>query len=154
MRPEAFLAVVITEPWWMCGYKAIVMGVAVAEWEVDLHADVVAWFEQLCEEDPSSADLVEAAIDLLTRDGPRLGRPMVDRITGSVYHHMKELRPASTGRSEIRILFAFDPRRHAILLVAGDKSGSWDTWYRSNIPVADHRYTEHLAELGEQARRD
>jgi len=57
-----------------------------AEWEVDLHEDVAAWFDQLCEEDPISADLVEAAIDLLSQEGPRLGRPMVDRITGSAYH--------------------------------------------------------------------
>jgi hypothetical protein len=67
---------------------------------------------------------------------------------------MKELRPASKGSSEIRILFAFDPRRHAILLIAGDKAGRWDTWYRSSIPMADQRYTEHLAELGAQPRRD
>jgi hypothetical protein len=60
---------------------------------------------------------------------------------------MKELRPASTGKSEIRILFAFDPHRHAIMLVAGDKSGCWDTWYRANVRMADQRYAEHLAGL-------
>jgi hypothetical protein len=49
-------------------------------------------------------------------------------------------------------LFAFDPQRHAILLVAGDKSASWDTWYRTNIPVADQRYAEHLAEQSAQGR--
>ncbi len=76
----------------------------------------------------------------------------MDRIQGSTYHNLKELRPASTGRSEIRILFAFDPRRHAILLVAGDKSGNWDGWYYSDIPVADKRYAEHLAGLSEQRR--
>jgi predicted XRE-type DNA-binding protein len=48
-------------------------------------------------------------------------------------------------------LSAFDPRRHAILLVTGDKSGSsWDRWYRTNIPVADQRYARHLTGLGEQ----
>ena len=120
------------------------------EWEIDLHESVDVWFEQLCEEDPTSADLVEAAVDLLAQQGPRLGRPMVDRIQGSRYHNMKELRPASAGSSEIRILFVFDPRRHAILLVAGDKSGRWDAWYRTNIPVAEQRYAEHLTDLGEQ----
>jgi hypothetical protein len=77
---------------------------------------------------------------------------MVDRVKGSDYHNMKELRPASTGRSEIRILFAFDPRRHAILLVAGDKAGDWERWYDTNIPVADKRYAEHVAVLTVQRR--
>jgi hypothetical protein len=60
---------------------------------------------------------------------------------------MKELRPGSTGGSEIRILFAFDPVRRAVLLVAGDKAGNWKGWYDINIPLADKRYDEHLAEL-------
>jgi hypothetical protein len=60
---------------------------------------------------------------------------------------MKELRPPSTGATEIRILFAFDPMREAILLVAGDKSGNWDGWYRKAIPAADERYAEHLRAL-------
>jgi hypothetical protein len=60
---------------------------------------------------------------------------------------MKELRPGSTGSSEIRILFAFDPIRRAVLLVAGDKSGNWRGWYTTAIPLADNRYDAHLAEL-------
>jgi len=59
---------------------------------------------------------------------------------------MKELRPPSTGRSEVRILFAFDPWRAAILLVAGDKSGQWTRWYRTAIPHAERLYDEYLAE--------
>jgi hypothetical protein len=51
--------------------------------------------------------------------------------------NMKELRPPSGGRSEVRILFVFDPWRSAVLLVAGDKSGQWARWYRSAIPQAD-----------------
>ncbi|NHF63551.1 addiction module toxin RelE [Chryseoglobus sp. KN1116] len=58
------------------------------------------------------------------------------------------MRPGSSGRSELRVLFAFDPKRWAILLVAGDKAGNWSRWYRSNIPVADNRFTEHLEQLG------
>lgn len=65
---------------------------------------------------------------------------------------MKELRPGSAGRSEVRILFAFDPSRAAILLVAGDKSGDWQGWYRKAIPVADRRYNEHV-EKGEGGGR-
>lgn len=62
---------------------------------------------------------------------------------------MKELRPGSSGRSEVRILFIFDPKRRAILLIAGDKQGQWQKWYRKNIPVADDRYDEHLRRLNE-----
>ena len=65
----------------------------------------------------------------------------------------KELRPGSSGTSEIRILFAFDPARQAILLVAGDKAGNWRRWYVDNIPVADDRFDEHLTELKEREQR-
>jgi hypothetical protein len=118
-------------------------------WDVELHADVDKWFGSLCDADPCCADLVEQAIDVLAEAGPTLGRPLVDRIAGSTYHNLKELRPASTGSTEIRILFVFDPRRTAILLVAGDKSGDWRGWYDSNIPLAEERYAEHLAALEE-----
>ena len=120
------------------------------DWEVELHHDVATWFEELCCEDLRCADLVEAAIDHLAQEGPRLGRPLVDRIHSSRFHNMKELRPPSTGMSEVRILFAFDPERRAILLVAGDKSDNWQQWYRTNIPVADDRYARHLESLDEQ----
>ena len=60
---------------------------------------------------------------------------------------MKELRPGSVGSSESLILFAFDPTRAAILLIAGDKAGNWQRWYRDNIPVADNRFDEHPEEL-------
>ena len=54
------------------------------------------------------------------------------------------------GTSEVRILFAFDPRRMAVLLVAGDKSGAWQTWYREAIPLAEKRYTAYLEDQQEQ----
>lgn len=125
-----------------------------AEWDVELHDEVARWFEGLCEQDAESADLVQQAIDLLAREGPRLGRPLVDRVKGSRYHNMKELRPASTGTNEIRMLFPFDPRRHAILLVAGDKAGSRNDWYRSAISLADERYAEHSTEVRNAAGKD
>lgn len=59
---------------------------------------------------------------------------------------MKELRPPSAGRTEIRILFCFNPWRSAILLIAGDKSGRWSRWYREAIPQAEQRYTTYLNE--------
>lgn len=94
--------------------------------------------------EPETAELVETAIDLLTTDGPALGRPLVDTIERSSIRNMKELRPGSVGRSEIRILFVFDPARQAVLLVAGDKAGNWSKWYRDNIPLAERRYTTWL----------
>lgn len=112
-------------------------------WDVRLLHEVEAWLLDL---DDDSYDLVAAAIDKLEADGPTLGRPLVDRVTGSRHHNMKELRPGSSGRSEVRILFIFDPERRAVLLVAGDKAGDWRRWYDRNIPVADRRYDEWLLE--------
>jgi hypothetical protein len=120
-------------------------------WEVSLHPEVEAWYLALCKSDPGSADRIEEAIDQLTGAGPTLGRPLVDRIKGSKFHNMKELRPASTGETEMRLLFAFDPKREAIFLVAGDKSGNWEGWYREAIPEADQRYEAHLRELEKEA---
>ena len=70
----------------------------------------------------------------------------MDSITASKLPNMKELRPPSAGRSEIRVLFCFDPWRSAILLIAGDKSGQWRRWYRDAIPEAEELYAEYLKE--------
>ncbi|MGW1292541.1 type II toxin-antitoxin system RelE/ParE family toxin [Streptomyces sp. NPDC002533] len=118
-----------------------------AQWEVILVAEVATWYDALVDEDWDSAQQVEDAIDVLAATGPTLGRPLVDRIKGAEQHHMKELRPGSSGSGEIRILFAFDPIRRAVLLVAGDKAGDWQGWYDANIPLAERRYQSHLAEL-------
>ena len=68
----------------------------------------------------------------------------MDRITGSKLHNLKELRPGSTGTTEVRVLFIFDPKRRAVLLVGGDKSGQWQDWYKANIPLAEQRYERWL----------
>lgn len=112
-------------------------------WTVDLGV-IEAWLMKL---DDDTYDQVIAAIELLQDHGPQLGRPIVDTVKGSAYKNMKELRPGSSGASELRVLFAFDPQRQAILLVAGDKAGNWKNWYRESIPIADARFTEHLAQL-------
>ncbi|MGO1545371.1 MAG: type II toxin-antitoxin system RelE/ParE family toxin [Gulosibacter sp.] len=91
-------------------------------WDVRLWLDVETWVLGL---DDETYNLVAAAISRLETNGPTLGRPTADRIKGSRHYNMKELGPGSAGRSEIRILFAFDPKRRAILLVAGDKAGKW-----------------------------
>lgn len=75
-----------------------------------------------------------------------LDRPLADRVKGSIYHNMKELRPRGVAKN-FRILFLFDPRREAILLVEGDKSGQWDRWYAKAIPIAERLYEECLSEL-------
>jgi hypothetical protein len=67
-------------------------------------------------------------------------------LEGSQVHNLKELRPGSAGRSEIRIIFVFDPWRSAILLVGGDKSGDWSRWYRRAIPQAEVLYAEYVKE--------
>lgn len=72
----------------------------------------------------------------------------VDRISGSRHHHMKELRASEGGA--LRVLFAFDPRRQAILSLGGDKSGQWAEWYDWAIPAADDLYDEYLNELREE----
>jgi hypothetical protein len=110
------------------------------KWEVDL-THVFNWLLTL---DASTFRQVVAAIDLLEHEGPHLGRPFVDTIRGSNFSNMKELRPGSSGRTEVRILFAFDTERRAILLLGGDKSRAWARWYRINIPRADALFARHL----------
>jgi hypothetical protein len=79
------------------------------------------------------------------KSGPRLGRPRVDTLNGSRHANMKELRFSAAG-GEWRVAFAFDPKRKAILLVAGDKSGgSEKRFYRELIRKADERFYAHLA---------
>lgn len=95
-----------------------------------------------------------ATVRVLRDEGPSLGRPLVDRIEGSRHANMKELRPGSTGRTEVRVLFAFDKVRKAILLVGGDKSEDWKGWYRLNIPIADQRFDEHQARIQKAGARE
>jgi hypothetical protein len=116
------------------------------EWEILLTPEVEAFLDVLYDSDPLSHQLVNQAILVLERNGPAEGRPLVDTITSSRIANMKELRPPSAGRTEIRILLVFDPWRSAVLQVAGDKSGQWDKWYRIAIPQAEQLYEDYLAE--------
>lgn len=101
---------------------------------------------------------VFAAFELLEREGPNLGRPLVDTLAGTTVSNLKELRPASPGRSEVRILFAFDPRREAIMLLAGDKAkgvrgeARWSRWYKKAIPEAERVFEEHMRMLKREER--
>jgi hypothetical protein len=93
-------------------------------------------------------DALTARVLILGEQGPSLGRPLVDTITGSRHSNMKELRASKQGA--LRVLFAFDPLRQAVLLLGGDKSGRWEEWYREAIPAADTLFDEHLRDLGEK----
>lgn len=115
-------------------------------WSVDLE-HIEEWLLSL---DQDSYEQVIAGIELLEEHGPQLGRPLVDTVTASRHRNMKELRPGSAGRSELRILFAFDPDRRGITLVAGDKAGDWNRWYKKNIPIADAMFDEHVREVRER----
>lgn len=115
-------------------------------YHLEIVTEVRAWLHDLRRTDRASAILVGQAITALLEEGPSLGRPLVDRIRGSTLHNLKELRPGSTGATEMRILFVFDPVRNAVLLVAGDKAGQWTGWYREAIPLAEDRYDTYLKE--------
>lgn len=112
-------------------------------WSVDIEL-IAQWLVSL--DDDSRAQVV-AAIELLQDQGPQLGRPIVDTVSSSRHRNMKELRPGSSGRSKLRVLFVFDPERSAIMLIAGDKAGDWTRWYKTNIPLADDLFDEHLRRL-------
>jgi hypothetical protein len=114
-------------------------------WEVSFTDQFELWWDDL---DEQAQDALAARIELLEEFGPSLGRPTVDQVKSSRHHNMKELRASSDGA--LRVLFAFDPRREAILLIGGNKTGAWDRWYMEMVPVADDLYDEHIRELEDE----
>lgn len=113
-------------------------------WDVEYTDQFEDWFADL---DENAQESVIATVEVLVKRGPGLRRPLVDTIKTSRYTNMKELRPRG---GNLRILFAFDPRRMAILLIGGDKSHRWEAWYQENVPVADRLYAEYLEELKQE----
>lgn len=113
-------------------------------WDVYFTAVAEEWILGLDDDDYTA---MLAAIELLEEQGPSLGRPAADRIEGSRHHNMKELR--SLG-GHLRALFAFDPKRRAIVLLGGDKRGDWTGWYARNIPLADDLYDDHLRNVANE----
>jgi hypothetical protein len=107
------------------------------------------WWERLTEAEQED---VAAKVILLQRLGPALPRPHADVVRSSRYANMKELRIQHAGRP-YRVLYAFDPRRCAILLIGGDKTGN-DRWYEIFVPRADRLYDEHLASLRGEGMTD
>ena len=116
-------------------------------WSVDFHAQFVADFAALPE---SVQDELLAHVAVLEAFGPQLGRPRVDTLNGSRHKNMKEMRfDAADGAW--RFAFAFDPKRRAIVLCGGDKSGgSEQRFYRQLIAKADARFDSHVADLKQQ----
>ena len=114
------------------------------EWVVEIGDEFEPEFDALHEEVQTE---ILALSRLLQRFGPQLGRPRVDTLNGSRHANMKELRFSAAG-GEWRVAFAFDTKRKAILLVAGDKSGGGERrFYRELIRRADERFDAHLARL-------
>ncbi len=114
-------------------------------WEIEFTDEFGAWWDDLTAEEQDSIDRV---VGLLESLGPLLSRPYADTINGSRHANMKELRVQHQGRP-YRILFAFDPRSCALLLVGGDKTGN-DRWYEEFVPVADRLFDEHLRRIGKK----
>jgi hypothetical protein len=114
------------------------------EWKVEVHDAFRIELAQFPEEVQNELLAQARLLEIL---GPSLGRPNVDTLKGSSYSNMKELR-FNTKDGVWRVAFAFDPKRCAILLVAGDKSGiSQKQFYKNLIRKADQRFHEHLANL-------
>lgn len=111
-------------------------------WNVEYTDEFGDWWESLTAEEQES---IAVSVSLLEDRGPSLGFPHSSAINGSRHGHMRELRTQHNGRP-IRTLYAFDPRRSAILLIGGDKTGD-NRWYEINVPLADRLYDEHLEQL-------
>jgi hypothetical protein len=120
-----------------------------AKWDVEYTDEVGVWWATLSEDEQESID---ASVRLLEEKGPNLGYPHSSGIEGSRHQHMRELRVQHGGRP-YRLLYAFDPRRCAILLIGGDKTGN-NRWYEIHVPIADRLYDVHLETLRKEGLID
>jgi hypothetical protein len=118
-------------------------------WEIEFTDEFGMWWDALSDEEQES---VRAGVKLLGEFGPSLRFPHTSGVKGSRHGHMRELRVQHAGRP-YRLLFAFDPRRCAILLLGGDKTGN-DRWYDEHVPIADRLYDEHLELLRKEGLID
>jgi hypothetical protein len=118
-------------------------------WEVEYTDEFFEWWESLSREERVS---ITGSVSLLEEKGPALSFPQSSGIHGSRHSHLRELRVQHKGRP-YRVLYAFDPRRTAILLIGGDKTGN-DRWYETFVPLADRLYDEHIAELNREGLTD
>lgn len=114
-------------------------------WAVEYTDEFGKWWKELSE---SQQDDATSVVELLEEEGPRLRFPRSSGIEGSRHEHMRELRVQSSGKP-IRIFYAFDPRRVAILLIGGDKIGN-SRFYEEYIPIADRLYDEHIVQISKE----
>jgi hypothetical protein len=114
-------------------------------WNVEYTDEFGEWWRSL---DEGEQDDVAASVGLLEDYGPMLRFPHSSGVEGSRHSHMSELRIQHSG-DPYRVLYAFDPRRSAILLIGGIKTGD-DRWYEKQVPIADGLYDAHLHELREE----
>lgn len=112
------------------------------KWVIEYIDEFGLWWHGLVEEEQVS---IAASVQLLEERGVDLGHPHCSGINSSKHSHMRELRTQQRGRP-FRTLYAFDSRRIAILLIAGDKTGI-DRWYEINVPLADQLYDKHLEQI-------
>ncbi len=115
------------------------------EWVVEFTDEFERWWDTLSEDEQVA---VGAKVRLLQKFGPVLPRPHSDVITTSKHANMKELRSKVDDR-QLRVLYAFDPRRAALLLIGGNKTGSAG-WYEQLIPLADRLFDEHLQAIAKE----
>ena len=117
-------------------------------WDVEFTGQFETWWNALSEDEQVE---ISAKVELLQEHGPTLPRPHADVISTSRHANMKELRGKVEDR-HLRVLFAFDPRRTALLLLGGDKTGD-PNWYEKFVPVADDLFDEHLKQLERERHR-
>ena len=116
-------------------------------WEVEFTDEFNDWWTELTAEEQED---ISAIVGVLEERGPGLRRPHVGPIVTSRHANMKELIIQHAGRP-YRVLFAFDPRRAAILLIGGDKTGNAN-WYDEFVPRADALYDQHIVQLNREGR--
>lgn len=114
-------------------------------WDVEFTNEFEEWWVTL---DSSAQVAIDTVVRMLEERGPELPFPYSSSINGSRHRHMRELRVQHRG-NPYRILYAFDPRRVAILLLGGNKRGE-DRWYEKNVPKADKLYDDLIEELKEE----
>lgn len=118
-------------------------------WDVEYTDEFAGWWETLTEEEQID---ITASVGLLEERGPNLRHPHSSGINSSGHTHMRELRIQHKGQP-YRVLYAFDPRRTAILLIGGNKTGD-NRWYEKYVPVADELYEQHIENLKKEGLID
>ena len=124
------------------------MRVVNGKWNVEYTDEFETWWSELTD---AAQDDIDRVVLLLEKNGPTLGYPYSSDIKGSKIK-LRELRIQHKGHP-LRVLYAFDPVRSALLLLGGDKTGK-DDWYEKNVPIAERLFADHLVELEKEAKED